>query len=156
MLRAFPRVLMMDCMYKTNRYKFPLLQIVGVTCTELTFNVAFAFIECEKEENYTWVLEKLKGMMDADALPVVIVTDRELALMNAIKSVFPHATNLLCRFHISKNVLAKCRKMFDDKTWEEFSCSWGLVVLSASLTRLCALKRDFQMFPAALDYVEKN
>ncbi|XP_058181178.1 PKS-NRPS hybrid synthetase cheA-like [Rhododendron vialii] len=160
MLRAFPRVLMMDCTYKTNRYRFPLLQIVGVTCTELTFNVAFAFIECEKEENYTWVLEKLKGMMDADALSVVIVTDRELALMNAIRSVFPHATNLLCRFHISKNVLAKCRKMFDDKTWEEFSCSWGLVVLSASVTqyeeRLRALKRDFQMFPAALDYVEKN
>ncbi|KAG5553736.1 hypothetical protein RHGRI_011577 [Rhododendron griersonianum] len=121
MLRAFPRVLMMDCTYKTNRYRFPLLQIVGVTCTELTFNVAFAFIECEKEENYTWVLEKLKGMMDTDTLPVVIVTDRELALMNAIRSVFPHATNLLCRFHISKNVLAKCRKMFDDKTWEEFS-----------------------------------
>ncbi|KAG5567257.1 hypothetical protein RHGRI_002722 [Rhododendron griersonianum] len=98
MLRAFLRVLMMDCTYKTNRYRFPLLQIVGITCTELTFNVAFAFIECEKEENYTWVLEKLKGMMDADALPVVIVTDRELALMNAIRSVFPHATNLLCRF----------------------------------------------------------
>ncbi|KAG5521641.1 hypothetical protein RHGRI_034013 [Rhododendron griersonianum] len=160
MLRAFPRVLMMDCTYKTNRYKFPLLQIVGVTCTELTFNVAFAFIECEKKENYTWVLEKLKGMMDADALPVVIVTDRELVLMNAIRSVFPHATNLLCRFHISKNVLAKCRKMFDDKTWEEFSCSWGLVVLSASVTqyeeRLRALKRDFQMFPTSLDYVEKN
>ncbi|XP_058180215.1 protein FAR-RED ELONGATED HYPOCOTYL 3-like [Rhododendron vialii] len=88
MLRAFPRVLMMDCTYKTNRYKFPLLQIVGVTCTELTFNVAFAFIECEKAENYTWVLEKLKGMMDADALRVVIVTDRELALMNAIRSVW--------------------------------------------------------------------
>ncbi|KAG5517280.1 hypothetical protein RHGRI_037885 [Rhododendron griersonianum] len=160
MLRAFPRVLMMDCTYKTNRYRFPLLQIVGVTCTELTFNVAFAFIECEKEENYTWVLEKLKGMMDADTLPVVIVTDRELALMNAIISVFPHATNLLCRFHISKNVLAKCMKMFDDKTWEEFSCSWGLVVLSASVTqyeeRLRVLKRDFQMFPTALDYVEKN
>ncbi|KAI8568844.1 hypothetical protein RHMOL_Rhmol02G0231900 [Rhododendron molle] len=54
--------------------------------------------------------------MNVDALPVVIVTDRELALRNAIRIVFPHATNLLCRFHISKNVLAKCRKIFDDKT----------------------------------------
>ncbi|KAI8572430.1 hypothetical protein RHMOL_Rhmol01G0197600 [Rhododendron molle] len=125
MLRAFPRVLMIDCTYKTNRYKFPLLQIVGVTCTELTFNVAFAFIECEKEENYIWVLEKLKGMVDADALPVVIVTDRELALMNAIRSVFPHATNLLSSL----------------TQYEE---------------HLRALKRDFQMFPAALDYMVKN
>ncbi|KAI8535960.1 hypothetical protein RHMOL_Rhmol10G0217000 [Rhododendron molle] len=160
MLRAFPQVLMMDCTYKTNKYRFPLLQIVGVTSTEMTFCAAFAFMECEKTENYTWVLEKLKGMMDPNALPSVIVTDRELALMNAITNVFPHATNLLCRWHIGKNVLAKCRKMFDDKMWEEFICSWGLVVLSASVAqyeeRLCVLKRDFQMVPAALEYVEKN
>ncbi|KAI8573105.1 hypothetical protein RHMOL_Rhmol01G0252400 [Rhododendron molle] len=98
--------------------------------------------------------------MDVDALPNVIVTDRELALMNAIRSVFPDATNLLCRFHIGKNVLAKCRKMFDDKMWEEFSCSWGLVVFSASVEqyeeRLRALKHDFKMIPAALEYLERN
>ncbi|KAG5535845.1 hypothetical protein RHGRI_023570 [Rhododendron griersonianum] len=160
MLHAFPRVLMMDCTYKTNKYKFPLLQIVGVTSTEMTFCAAFAFMECEKMENYTWVLEKLKGMMDPNALPSVIITDRELALMNAITNVFPHATNLLCRWHIGKNVLAKCRKMFDDKMWEEFICSWGLVVLSASVAQyeecLCVLKHDFEMVPAALEYVEKN
>ncbi|KAG5562042.1 hypothetical protein RHGRI_004924 [Rhododendron griersonianum] len=158
MLRAFPRVLMMDCTYKTNKYRFPLLQIVGVTSTEMTFCAAFAFMECEKTENYTWVLEKLKGMMDPNALPSVIVTDRELALMNAITNVFPHATHLLCRWHIGKNVLAKCRKMFDDKMWEEFICSWGLVVLSASVAqyeeRLCVLKRDFEMVPAALQYAK--
>ncbi|XP_058181225.1 PKS-NRPS hybrid synthetase cheA-like [Rhododendron vialii] len=160
MLRAFPHVLMMDCTYKTNEYKFPLLQIVGVTSTEMTFCAAFAFMECEKMENYTWVLEKLRGMMDPNALPSVIVTDRELALMNAIAHVFPQATNLLCRWHIGKNVLAKCRKMFDDKMWEEFICSWGLIVLSSSVTqyeeRLCVLKRNFEMVPAALEYVEKN
>ncbi|XP_058191446.1 uncharacterized protein LOC131308532 [Rhododendron vialii] len=72
-------------------------------------------MECEKIENYIWVLEKLKGMMDPNALPSVIVTDRELALMNAIINIFPHATDLLCRWHIGKNILAKYRKMFDDK-----------------------------------------
>ncbi|KAI8559279.1 hypothetical protein RHMOL_Rhmol04G0159700 [Rhododendron molle] len=126
----------------------------------MTFCAAFAFMECEKTENYTWVLEKLKGMMDPNALPSVIVTDRELALMNAITNVFPHATNLLYRWHIGKNVLAKCGKIFDDKMWEEFICSWGLVVLSASVAqyeeRLSVLKRDFQMVPATLEYVEKN
>ncbi|XP_058216724.1 PKS-NRPS hybrid synthetase cheA-like [Rhododendron vialii] len=160
MLHTFPHVLMMDCTHKTNKYKFPLLQIVGVTSTEMTFCAAFAFMECEKTENYTWVLEKLKGMMDPNALPSVIVTDRELTLMNAIAHVFPQATNLLCRWHTGKNVLAKCRKMFDDKMWEEFICSWGLVVLSSSVAqyeeRLCVLKRNFEMVPAALEYVEKN
>jgi len=39
--------------------------------------------------------------------PTVIISDRDLALMNAIEVVFPEATNLLCRFHINKNVKAK-------------------------------------------------
>ncbi|XP_058202983.1 PKS-NRPS hybrid synthetase cheA-like [Rhododendron vialii] len=98
--------------------------------------------------------------MDPNALPSIIVTNRELALMNAIAHVFPQATNLLCRWHIGKNVLAKYRKMFDDKMWEEFICSWGLVVLSSSVAQyeecLCVLKRNFEMVPAALEYVEKN
>ncbi|XP_058192141.1 uncharacterized protein LOC131309542 [Rhododendron vialii] len=93
--------------------------------------------------------------MDPNALPSVIVTDRELALTNAITNVFPHATNLLCRWHIGNNMLAKGRKMFDDKMWEEFICSWGLVFLSSSVAqykeRLCVLKCNFEMVPAALE-----
>ncbi|KAH7855215.1 hypothetical protein Vadar_022474 [Vaccinium darrowii] len=118
------RVLLMDCTYKTNRYRFPLFQIVGVTSTEMMFSVAFAFMDGEKEDNYMWVMDKLKGMMDPDSLPEVVVTDRELALMNAIARVFPKATHLLCRWHIEKNVFDKCRRKFDDKTWQEFKHAW--------------------------------
>ena len=49
------------------------------------------------------------------ALPVVIVTDRDLSLMNAVKTVFPDATNLLCRFHIDRNVKAKCKTLVAQK-----------------------------------------
>ena len=44
-----------------------------------------------------------------DALLGVIVTDRDLALMNVVKIVFPESTNLLCRFHIDKNVKANVK-----------------------------------------------
>ena len=37
LLNAFCSVLIMDCTYKTNRYRLPLLEIVGVTSTNLTF-----------------------------------------------------------------------------------------------------------------------
>ncbi|KAI8538182.1 hypothetical protein RHMOL_Rhmol09G0082400 [Rhododendron molle] len=87
MLCAFPRVLMMDCTYKTNKYKFPLLQIVGVTLTEMTFCAAFAFMESEK--------------------------------------------------------------------WKTTLGSWRTSVAQYE-ERLCVLKRDFEMVPAALEYVEKN
>jgi len=43
------------------------------------------------------------------------VIDRYLELMNAVKNVFPECTNLLCRFHINKNVKAKCKSLIGKK-----------------------------------------
>ncbi|XP_028083552.1 uncharacterized protein LOC114284804 [Camellia sinensis] len=80
-LRAFSHVLIMDCTYKTNRYPLPLLEIVGVTSTNLTFSVTFAYLSHEREDNYTWALGVLRTVMDNTAFPKVIITDRELALM---------------------------------------------------------------------------
>ncbi|XP_028085996.1 uncharacterized protein LOC114286975 [Camellia sinensis] len=42
LLCAFPKVLLMDCTYKTNRHQLPLLEIVGMTLTYTTFSIAFA------------------------------------------------------------------------------------------------------------------
>ncbi|XP_022041444.1 protein FAR-RED ELONGATED HYPOCOTYL 3-like [Helianthus annuus] len=50
--RTFPHVLLIYSTYKTNRYKMPLVQIIGVTSTYLSFCVAYAFIANEKEENF--------------------------------------------------------------------------------------------------------
>ena len=97
LLRTFPHVLVMDSTYKTNRYRMPLLEIVGVTSTEMTFSVASVYLMKEKADNYTWALNILRSVMDAKFLPSVIVTDRELALINAIGIVFPTAKHLLCR-----------------------------------------------------------
>ncbi|XP_058784314.1 uncharacterized protein LOC131659092 [Vicia villosa] len=78
--------LIFDCTYKTNRYQIPLLEIIGITSTKLTFSVAYAYLEYEREENFTWALEKLKELFTSEKfLPKVVVTDRELALMNAME-----------------------------------------------------------------------
>ncbi|KAH1249182.1 Protein FAR1-RELATED SEQUENCE 5 [Glycine max] len=89
--------------YKTNRYRLPLLDFVAVTPTVMTFSAGFAYLEAERL------------FLRNDRLPVVIVTDRDLALMNAVKTVLPESTNLLCRFHIDKNVKAKCKSLIGEK-----------------------------------------
>ncbi|XP_038711814.1 uncharacterized protein LOC120006009 [Tripterygium wilfordii] len=81
--RAFPHVLLMNATYKTNKYMMPLLEIVDVTATNMTFCIAFVFMHSEKVLNYTWALRCLQLTMDGCTGPRVIVTDRELALMNA-------------------------------------------------------------------------
>jgi len=64
-----------------------------------------------------------------DALPGVIVTDRDLALMNAVKTVFPECTNLLCKFHIDKNVKVKCKSLIGQKNaWEYVMDAWGSLI----------------------------
>ncbi|KAJ1375375.1 MULE transposase domain [Sesbania bispinosa] len=63
LLNIFHIVLIIDTTYKTNKYKLPLLEVVGVTSTELTFSVAFAYIEQEKTDNFMWVLEKIRSMI---------------------------------------------------------------------------------------------
>jgi len=101
--RTYRTVFLMDCTYKTNKFKMPLLNIVGITCTNQTFNAAFAFLNDEREPNYTWVLTEFARIVR----PIVICTDRELALMNSITLVFPDSKNLICVWHINKNVLAQ-------------------------------------------------
>ncbi|XP_076898168.1 uncharacterized protein LOC143551661 [Bidens hawaiensis] len=62
--RAFPHILIIDSTYKTNKYNMPFVQIVGVTSTNNTFSIAFAFMHNEKTVNYTWVLNCLKLTLD--------------------------------------------------------------------------------------------
>jgi MULE transposase domain len=60
----------------------------------------------EAESDYSWGLTCIAGLFDGIVPPKVIVTDRELALMNAIKTILPTTSSILCVWHINKNVLA--------------------------------------------------
>ncbi|XP_028087695.1 protein FAR-RED ELONGATED HYPOCOTYL 3-like [Camellia sinensis] len=110
LFRTFPRLLIMDCTYKTNRYWLPLLEIVGVTSTHMTFSVAIAYLQTERVDNYAWALQILRDLLDDNVLLEVIVTDRELALMNVIDNFFPNARHLLCRWHINKERIDKMQE----------------------------------------------
>ena len=50
-------VFLIDSTYKTNRYRPPLLDIVGVTPTRVTFSATFAYLEGERVNNVVWALE---------------------------------------------------------------------------------------------------
>ncbi|KAH1065236.1 hypothetical protein J1N35_030223 [Gossypium stocksii] len=113
---------------KTNN-KFRL--IVDVTSTNKIFSIAFAFIINEKEDNYNWALTCLKLTLEECMYPRVIVTDRELALMNACQQVFPDATRLLCRWHITENIKKHCRQSIKSlHEWDSFRAMWIVLVES--------------------------
>nr|CAG8652006.1 14323_t:CDS:1 [Entrophospora candida] len=129
--RTYPVVLLLDCTYKTNRYRMPLLNVVGMTSFNTTFFSCFAFLKDEKEADYEWALTCISKIFNGMSHPKVIVTDRELALMNAIGRIFPGAHHLLCIWHINKNILAKCKRHFaTEEDWTEFIELWKAVTAS--------------------------
>ncbi|KAI5401505.1 hypothetical protein KIW84_066106 [Lathyrus oleraceus] len=151
LLNIFPIVLVMDSTYKTNKYRQPLFEIVGMTSTELTFAVGFAYMESEQTENFCWVLEKLKELfVKKDMCPQVILTDRDLALMKAIEVVFPSSINLLCRFHINKNVGAKCKQHVVNDLQKTIDTLWMEVVWASDEVEYG--QRLHQLEQACVDY----
>lgn len=161
LLRTFPNVLIVNRAHRTNKNSLPLLEIIGVTCTDMTFSVAFAYLQFEKEENYTWALGRLRSLIDGFTLPSIIVTERDLVLMSAIGKVFPRAANLLCRWNVSKDVSANTRKYFEKKErWDAFNSMWNVVVFSNSMElyniNLNTMEENFQNCSSAVDYVKNT
>ncbi|KAM4064123.1 MULE transposase [Hirsutella rhossiliensis] len=66
----------------------PLLNTCGSTSEKKTFSVASVFLSGEAEPQYRWALQCLLDLAAEEGIPLprVVVTDRELALMNALVS----------------------------------------------------------------------
>ncbi|KAI7768235.1 hypothetical protein LZL87_014081 [Fusarium oxysporum] len=138
--KLYPEVLILDCTYKTNKYKMPQLDMVGVDACQRSFCVVFAFLGGEEEAHFIWALGRLRYIYELHgaAFPSVILTDRCLACINAVSSpsCFPESALILCLWHINKAVLGHCMPAFardkDDsqglKAWKEFYDSWHEIV----------------------------
>ena len=123
-----------------------LLNICAITGANMVVQVGLAFIRHEKEADYNWALEFLRDLMAKESIeePLSIVTDREIALIKALKRHFPSSQHLLCRWHVNMNVLAKTKKFFPapvkvgDKTvrhpqFQEFLSSWNTLIASPTV-----------------------
>ncbi|CAG8662725.1 10934_t:CDS:2 [Cetraspora pellucida] len=103
-----PEVLIIDSTYKTNVYKYPLVTTM----------------ENENEESYKWVLKTLRNRVYNiySCLPSVFMLDRDKALCNASKKIFPEADKMLCTWHlVEQNLKTNCHKLFEnDDDYLEF------------------------------------
>jgi len=155
----YNRVFLLDCTYKTNRYKMPLLHIIGLAPSNSSFSIAFCFMQNEQEESYKWTLKTFFSWLDPLPYPPVLCTDRDLALLGAIKSIYPRSPHLLCVWYINKNVLAKTKKYFSsNEEFEAFIKLWKDLINSSTIVeykdRLAKFESSFSSTAAALRYVK--
>ncbi|XP_057550450.1 protein FAR1-RELATED SEQUENCE 2-like [Amaranthus tricolor] len=104
MIRTWPYVVLIDTTYKTNKPKWPLCEVIGMTPTNHNFLVAFCLMRDEAAVSYSWVLQGLRDIFGTAQTPSVIVTDRDEGLSAAIRDVFPDVRHLLCTWHIGNDV----------------------------------------------------
>ncbi|KAK9689009.1 hypothetical protein RND81_09G027800 [Saponaria officinalis] len=173
MYRSYKFVVGIDSTYNTNTYKFPLVEMIGMTPTNQNFNIAYAIMEGESKEDYVWMLEKLRTLLPNGVSPNVIVTDRELSLMDAIPLVFPCSRNLLCIWHVNraieKRVNDTCKNIRRRNTPSSSpdpkmdmvkfftSTCWYYVVYATTDDQLReALTAMNEKWPAMVEYIENT
>lgn len=62
----------------------------------------------------------------------MVITDHDVALINALDTVFPAWVRLLCRRHITGNFVAKARDKARNEMWKPFIQPWKELPLSAT------------------------
>lgn len=127
----FPTVLVADCTYKTNAYRLPLLQLVGMTAENQTFTSAAILVLNETRDWYELALAAYRDVMGPVVKPDVIVTDRDNQLIAAVRSIYPDAKQMLCSWHLSKNLVAKGKAGVPQDKWEAFERDWRRYLVSA-------------------------
>jgi hypothetical protein len=112
----------MSCTYKTNRYKTSVLIIPEQIALHINFYVSFAFMMHEEISDYLWMMLQLRAVYVELKLLVltIIIIDMKRELINACE-LFEDVDNLLCLWHINKNVLVRCKPDFISKeAWKIF------------------------------------
>jgi hypothetical protein len=135
MLKTNYEVLVMNCIYKINRYKFSLFIISEQTTLHSNFYAAFCFMKNETIVDYVWMLQQLRALYAQLELSdsTIIVTNMKRDLMSAIKSLFSNINHLFCLWHINNNVLSNCKKSFSTKKeWDVFFAEWKTLIYAAS------------------------
>nr|UYU25453.1 hypothetical protein [Cyamopsis tetragonoloba] len=99
---AFSDVLAFDATYGKNKYSLPLVVYSGVNHHNQSVIFASALIANETEETYIWLLEQFLVVMKGKQ-PLLVITNGDNAMKNAISKVFLDAYHRLCSWHLSRN-----------------------------------------------------
>ncbi|CAN1129887.1 Protein FAR1-RELATED SEQUENCE 5 [Linum perenne] len=117
--KAFSDVLIFDTTYKKNKYNLPFVIFSSVNHHYSTCIFGCAFLQHEKEYNYTWALDTLTKSMGGKKRSAII-TDGDHAMSIAITKVFPKATHRLCSWHLDKNVAQHVKDTQFKLGWSKF------------------------------------
>ncbi|KAL3846158.1 hypothetical protein ACJIZ3_003561 [Penstemon smallii] len=131
----FSDVLSVDTTYKTNKYGLICCPFVGINNHLQNIFFGFAFMSDEKEKSFEWLFRTFLDSMGGRQ-PEVIFTDQCLAMMNAIRAVFPYSHHRLCHWHINQN---------SPKYFGSLNTNWSFKSLWHECMTECESEEEFEL-----------
>ncbi|KAL0738162.1 hypothetical protein Bca4012_014372 [Brassica carinata] len=101
--RKLRLVLVVDGTHLGGKYKGVLLTASGQDANFQIFPLAYAIVDTEDEEAWTWFLQKLERIL-GDSPRLAIISDRATCIATAVKRVYPRAHHGYCIVHLARNV----------------------------------------------------
>ncbi|XP_070674853.1 uncharacterized protein [Malus domestica] len=95
-------LLFLDGTFVKNNYKGTLLAATGKNGNQGFFPLAFAMVDHENEENWTWFMEQLSYMLTPQERTITFVSDRNKGLLESVTTVFPHSHHAFCLEHLKR------------------------------------------------------
>ena len=107
-------IILLDCTYKTNKFRMPLLHITGVTCLNTSFEIAYCFLPNERQPAYEVAMQALYNLFKTiNKSPRCFLTDKEGALKAALRIYWPNTPQRLCLWHLFNNVKTHATQVWD-------------------------------------------
>jgi hypothetical protein len=106
--KRYGQMIAMDATYKTNRFRLPLVTIIGEDNEGRTKGLAYAFLTQEASSDYTWVMQCLKRCL-GNCDPTFLITDGDKAMKRAVDDVFETTAHFRCLWHLNKSVRKNMR-----------------------------------------------
>jgi hypothetical protein len=100
------KILILDLIYRTNRYKMPLVNIIGIISYNKSFWAGSAFISSEKVLDFEYVFKIIKKVYDIAKLPypITFVTDGDSHIVIAMGRIFFNVNHIFCIWHVNGNI----------------------------------------------------
>src|SRR6266513_2341047 len=171
--QASPSVIIVDATYHTNKLNLPAVHFQAITLIRKTASIALAFIMNKEEPSYLIACRAFRELVMGDARIEVLLIDDETALKNALTAIYPTVPQLLCLWHINKNVLTRAKKTFathpefsaetnqrNKKYREEFMGDWDALCYTRTEEefdeRYAAFREKYGYLPLLIQYIHEE
>ncbi|XP_023755147.2 uncharacterized protein LOC111903611 [Lactuca sativa] len=115
----------LDGAFMKGPYHGMILTAVGLDGNNYTYPLAYAVVEAENFNSWTWFLTNLGNDLGLYANSnITFISDKQKGLLPALEKFFPAAKHRYCLRHLHENMKRKCRgKKFTDCLWNCATCT---------------------------------